>query len=165
MGWGRAPRLPGHPKKRILPAAGEWWECHRLELFVLRRRQAVFDGLFQLFFTFVGAPLRDVTVDDKFGCKSAGLADSGWDRRETLRVTSYTCVSRRGLQAEPRGGPPDAVNGEAGHGPVLLMGPDARQRAGTLSGLLWAVGTGFGQVRVQGSCGGTWLSPADHGSQ
>lgn len=66
-----------------LPAAGEWWEGDGFKLLVLGCRQAVFDGLFQLFFTFVGAPLGDVTVDDKFGCESTGLADGSWDAGET----------------------------------------------------------------------------------
>lgn len=63
----------------VLPATGEWWEGDGFKLLVLGCRQAVFDGLFQLFFTFVGAPLGDVTVDDKLGCKSTGLADGRWD--------------------------------------------------------------------------------------
>lgn len=35
-------------------------------------------------------------MDDKFGCKSTGLTDGGWDRRETRRVISYTFPFSRG---------------------------------------------------------------------
>lgn len=72
-GWGRQLR------NGVLPATGERREGDGLELLVLGGGQAVFDGLFQLLFTFVGAPLGDVTVDDKFGCESTGLADGSWD--------------------------------------------------------------------------------------
>lgn len=75
-GWGHQLR------NCVLPATGERWEGDGLKLLVLSCRQAVFDGLFQLFFTFVGAPLGNVTVDDKFGCESTGLADGGWDAGE-----------------------------------------------------------------------------------
>lgn len=69
-------------RNRILPATGERWKGDRFKLLVFGCGQAVFDGLFQLFFTFVGAPLGDVTVDDKFSCESTGLADGGWDTGE-----------------------------------------------------------------------------------
>lgn len=140
--------FPGLPastarlEERVLPAAGEWWERHGLELLVLCRRQAVFDGLFKLFFTFVGAPLRDVTVDDKFGGKSAGLADSGWDRRETLRVSSHTFPSSQGLRLDLTEASQMCADGDArGAGWAPLMRLDVCWRAGALSGLLGTVGT------------------------
>lgn len=78
--------LEGHLGGRLfgeaVSATGERWEGDGFKLLVLCCRQAVFDGLFQLFFTFVGAPLGDVTVDDKFGCESTGLADGSWDTGE-----------------------------------------------------------------------------------
>lgn len=79
--WFPTERLGTSTNKRcgVLPAAGERREGDGLKLLVLGGGQAVFDGLFQLLFTFVRAPLGDVTMDDKFGCESTGLADGSWD--------------------------------------------------------------------------------------
>lgn len=107
-------RVAGSPQKgwkhqlrnRVLPATGERREGDGLKLLVLSCGQAVFDGLFQLFFTFVGAPLGDVTVDDKFGRESTGLADGSWDKGREVQVIVRLVSEGYHLKLGHQAGPP-----------------------------------------------------------